>query len=92
MILRAKYPGLDFHPQGKTYRLANGLRYSPDFTALIPDENCNIRETAFEVKGKWIDGDSIPKLKMMATTWPEVRLILVWRDKSGQWKQQEILP
>lgn len=91
-ILKLEYPNYARpRAQAKTYRLANGLRYTPDFTATSwPQSNGPSIETAWEVKGKWIDGDSIPKLKMMAASWPEVQLILVWRE-NGVWKQQRIL-
>jgi len=79
--------------QAKTYRLANGLRYTPDFTASSwPGDGGPAQETAWEVKGPWIDGDSFPKLKMAASVWPEVRWLLVWKDSTGQWNEQRILP
>jgi hypothetical protein len=81
-----------FRAQAKTYRLANGLRYTPDFTALINIFPGGFKETAWEVKGKWVDGDSFPKLKMAAAMWPEIRWILVWKDSKGQWREQTILP
>lgn len=77
---------VNIRPQAKTYRIANGLRYTPDFTAIV--QGC---EVAWEVKGKWVDGDSFPKLKMAAAAWPEINWWLAWKD-SGQWKEQRILP
>lgn len=78
--------GIMVRAQAKTYRLANGLRYTPDFTAVVEG-----RETAWEVKGKWVDGDSFPKLKTAASVFPEVRWLLVWKG-CGSWMEQEILP
>lgn len=74
--------------QSLTFKIANGLRYTPDFTCLIDGET---RPVAYEVKGKWIDGDSVPKLKMAAHEWPDWIFILVWKE-DGQWKQQVVLP
>ncbi len=81
--LKLKYPNTDWHPQGVTLKLCNGLRYSPDFLSFD-------LKLVFETKGKWIDGDSIPKLKMAATVYPELRFWLVWRD-AGVWREQEVL-
>jgi hypothetical protein len=89
--LKIEHPHCRIHAQDKTFRLANGLRYTPDFTAIDADDNDNLSEMAWEVKGKWVDGDSFPKLKMAATVWPEVQWTLVWKE-NGVWKQQRILP
>jgi hypothetical protein len=79
--------------QAKTYRIANGLRYTPDFTASPWPANCGpARETAWEVKGPWATEDSIVKLKAAAATFPEVCWLLVWKDSTGQWNEQRILP
>lgn len=70
--------------QAITFRLANGLRYTPDFVSVLQ------RVTAWEVKGKWVDGDSFPKLKMFAATYPEILVKLVWKQ-DGAWQEQTIL-
>jgi len=92
--IRNLYP--NFPPvrcQAKTYRIANGLRYTPDFTASPWPANCGpARETAWEVKGPWATEDSIVKLKAAAATFPEVCWLLVWKDSTGQWNEQRILP
>lgn len=79
---RIKTPSV--HIQAITLKLANGLRYTPDFF-------CAQSRCAWEVKGKWVDGDSFPKLKMAASVWPDIHFILVWKDKDGQWTSQRIL-
>lgn len=89
-VLKLLHPGKTIHAQDKTYRIANGLRYTPDFTALLIDENGNAREHAWETKGKWVDGDSIPKIKMFKSVWPEIRVIFVWREGTA-WREQEVL-
>jgi hypothetical protein len=88
--LKTLHPLARIRSQAKTYRLANGLRYTPDFTALIFDGE-QIIETAWETKGKWVDGDSFPKLKMAAAVWPEIKFILAWKQ-DGKWQEQIILP
>jgi hypothetical protein len=82
--ITALYPNYDIHAQAITFRLANGLRYTPDFVSFYPS-------IAWEVKGKWVDGDSFPKLKMAAALYPEVVWNLVWL-KDGIWQEQKILP
>lgn len=47
--------------------------------------------TAWEVKGTWVDGDSFPKLKMFASQFPDIRVLLVWKDSEGQWQTQQVL-
>lgn len=92
-VIKDQYPNYPaIRPQAKTYKIANGLRYTPDFTVSSwPRAVGPATETAWEVKGKWVDGDSFPKLKMAAAAWPEVRFILVWKQ-DGEWKEQVILP
>ena len=70
--------------QAISFRLANGLRYTPDFVSLS-----NLK--AWEVKGAWVDGDSFPKLKMAAAVYPEIVWLLVWK-KNGVWREQRVLP
>jgi len=77
------------HIQAITFKLANGLRYTPDF---VWQDICDSRWQiiAYEVKGAWVDGDSFPKLKMAATVFPEITWLLVWKE-SGVWKEQRVL-
>ena len=94
--IRDRYPNSPpVRIQAKTYKLANGVSFRPDFTAsLWPSLDGAInpnRETAFEVKGPHAWDDAIVKLKVAAHEWPEVQWILVTKE-NGQWKQQVILP
>ena len=83
--LAERYPSDNWHPQAVTLKLANGLRYYPDFV------NFNLA-TVYEVKGEWIDGDSIPKLKMAASVYPELNFILVsWDKKVNWWNFEHVL-
>jgi hypothetical protein len=83
-FLLGRYPPEKIQIQAITVRLANGLRYTPDFFTLSD-------LIAWEVKGKWVDGDSFPKLKMAATMFPEVRWWLAWKTENG-WRRQDVLP
>ncbi len=86
-VLKQIFPGAPIKIQAMTLKLANGLRYTPDFIVFGKH-----RMVAIETKGKWVDGDSIPKLKMAAAVWPEIQFTLVWEDGAGHWREQEILP
>lgn len=93
--IKDKYPNFPpVRPQAKTYRLCNGVRYSPDFTASSwPYDDNMAKETAWEVKGKKAFDGSLEKLKMAAHEYPEIRWLLVWKDKNtGEWQEQVVLP
>jgi len=89
--------------QAKRYRLANGLTYTPDFSASIWPYDPAIaaqkygeqpfppRETVWEVKGDWATDDAIAKVKMMAAAYPEIAVWLVWKV-NGLWQEQLVLP
>ena len=81
--------------QSKRYRLANSAWYKPDWTGEVLNKDTDeFDETCWEVKGgKKMKGHakSMLTLKVAASTWPEIRWILVWKE-NGQWQQQTILP
>ena len=80
------------HCQGIKFKLANGLTYLPDFFCFDwMSAGEFARPTAFEVKGPWATDDAIAKVKMFATAYPEIRVILVWKDDNKQWCQQRVL-
>jgi hypothetical protein len=80
------HAGVPIRPQAKRYRLANGLWYKPDFTAILGGTEC-----AWEAKGPKAFRGGFENLKMAAAQWPEVMFFLMWED-AGVWKQQMILP
>lgn len=71
-----------------TFRIANGLRYTPDWVLFKPGTK---QLQAYEVKGPFAYAGSLEKLKMAASAFPEVNFILAWRDKSLTWQFQNIL-
>lgn len=73
--------------QALTFRIANGLRFTPDFTYVKSSGH----HCADEVKGPHAWDDAKAKLKMAASVYPEWCWRLVWKDKAGQWQTQEIL-
>ena len=74
--------------QAKRYKLCNGCWYKPDATG---NDTRDGRETAYEIKGPHAFRGGFEFLKMAAHEWPEVKWILVWKDR-GEWRQQTILP
>lgn len=86
VVVNQAHPTTSIHEQAKRYRLANGLWYKPDFTAIIDG-----REWAWEVKGPKVFRGGFENLKAAASCWPEVRWFLVWKDQSGRWLEQEVL-
>lgn len=73
-------------PQSITLKLANGLRYTPDFMLVSPFGTW----WAYETKGFMRD-DANAKLKMAAAKFPMIKFHLVTR-KAGQWQVQTVLP
>jgi len=84
--LQRLYPKVKLHAQAKKFRLANGLWYKPDLTAVLDGQ-----ETAWEAKGPHAFRGGFENLKFAATAWPEVNWILIWKNDDG-WRSQKILP
>lgn len=78
--------------QSKKFKIGNGVYYCPDFTAIVTkrDEDWGPTEYAFEVKGFMRD-DAAVKIKVAATTYPEISWFLVWKE-NGVWREQEVKP
>lgn len=68
-----------------TLKLANGLRYSPDFPTWAGDQL-----TFFEVKGARVWEDSLIKLKVAASRYQHFRFFLC-KYVRGEWIKQEVL-
>lgn len=81
-------PSLTRRPQAVTFKLANGVRYTPDF---YDTETLHAWEVKGSHKGSMRDDASV-KLKVFAKEYPEIEVILAWKDSTGQWCQQTILP
>ena len=97
-VIKGQYPNYPpVRSHAKTYVLANGVRYTPDFSASCwPDVDGEVtlgpaRETCWEVKGPHSWDDALVKIKVAAHEWPEVHWIFVWKI-NGRWCQQHVLP
>lgn len=86
--IKRELPGLEIRNHSLTFKLANGVNYTPDFTCA---SHPPAKMTAWEVKGKHSWDDAIVKIKVAAHEWPEVRWILAWKQ-DGKWQEQVILP
>lgn len=97
-MLCSQWPHCDRpRAQAKKYKIGNNAWYKPDITAsLWPHAGGAACETAWECKGpKQMKNVArgILAIKAAAHQWPEVRFILVWKDKiTGSWQQQTVLP
>jgi hypothetical protein len=96
-VLSVQYPNYPRpRPQAKRYRLGNGIWYKPDVSVSTwpnrnPDGSVGSdMETCWEVKGPHAFRGGFENLKVAAGLWPEVRWILVWRER-GEWHTQEVL-
>lgn len=96
LYLRASFPAAQVRAQELTLLLANGVRYTPDFT--VATDATNGHETtvsqwsAYEVKGRHAWDDSIVKLKVAAARWPLISFFLVSRAKPTGWRIERVYP
>jgi hypothetical protein len=79
--------------QAKTFRLCNGVRFTPDLSCSIwPVDGGAARETCWEIKGVQMWDDAVVKAKMAAHEFPEICWRFVWKNKDGKWCEQILLP
>lgn len=70
-----------------TLKLADSLRYTPDFMVMLPDGSFEFHET----KGFWQD-DALVKIKVAADKFPFFRFIAIQKVRKkdgGGWKERE---
>lgn len=82
------------YSQALTFRLANGVRYTPDFVVLRYDVT-GLCVIAYEVKGpQKIRDDASVKTKSAPTVFPDVQWRLAYErpPRSGQFVIEEVLP
>ncbi len=76
--------------QALRFKLGNGIWYKPDFVTFSTLVNFNV--TCWEVKGPKAFRGGFENLKVAASLYPEIRWVLVWKDKHGIWQEQAVLP
>lgn len=84
---------LDFRFEGITLKLAQDLRYTPDFFVLMPDGSIEFHE----VKGSRavFRDDAKAKCKMCAQLNPWASLVVVYprpKKNGGGWEYENFLP
>lgn len=85
--LRARAPHWSWYPQAITFRLGNGVRYTPDVVGMSMLDSV----VCYEVKGPRMWDDANVKLKVAAHEFQHVKFVLLWRE-NGRWCEQVVLP
>lgn len=81
--LRNEFPSDAIYEQAITFRLANGVRYTPDwvrFSETFP--HC------YEVKGKHSWDDAIVKLKVAANLYRHFSWWICFKSPQGEWQMK----
>lgn len=84
--LHMLHPRAVIWEQSITFRLANGVRYTPDWV-MCEDSRLSI----FEIKGPRAWDDAIVKIKVAASRYPQLDWFLAW-EENGIWKSQALYP
>ncbi len=91
--LERRHPGVVIWKQALRWKLGNGIWYKVDFAAFVGWTQKPTELTCWEVKGPHAFRGGFENLKVAASLYPEVRWVLVWKDKAtGAWQEQEVLP
>ena len=77
--------------QSITLRLANGVRFTPDFFSVCQHALNDVIVMSWETKGHMRD-DAAVKLKVAASGYRWIKFNLVTKRKGGGWDIQQILP
>jgi hypothetical protein len=85
--LKSEFPGHPIKAQAVRLRIGNGVTLTLDFMIFHPDRT----PSAWEVKGPFAWEDSIVKLKIAASVFPEISFFLVWKE-NNLWERQKIIP
>lgn len=83
-MLRAQYPEAEIKYEAYTLKLANGVRYTPDFAVCHRDRTVDFHE----VKGRFIFSRALVKPRVAATTFPHHRFFLAQKI-AGSWTVTE---
>ena len=83
-----RHLGHTLHIQAITLKLADDVRYTPDFSYSSP---INGKMVMIEVKG-WMRDDARVKLRVAARVFPEFDFVLITKSKSGGWDVEGVKP
>jgi hypothetical protein len=84
--LKLLHPGATIWEQAITFRLANSLKYTPDWVMVEGND-----VFCYEIKGPKMWDDAVAKLKMAASIYKQFGWMLCWRE-NGLWKSQALYP
>lgn len=84
--LQKLWPTWKLFEQALTFRIGNGVRFTPDWIAMEPG---NVY--CYEVKGPRLWDDAVVKLKVAASTYRQFHWFMAWKD-NGYWQTQAIEP
>lgn len=79
------------YPQAVTFRLANGVRYTPDLFSFGCHWYGEIKPVAWEVKGPWFTDDAKVKIKLFAAAYLDI-VVLLCSKEDGRWYMQRVYP
>ncbi len=87
--LRTELPQAGHLVQAITLRLANGVRYTPDFFSYFTEDFNKVTVVAYEVKGYMRDDASV-KIKVAASLYPWITFKLVTKH-GKEWQIDSVL-
>lgn len=99
-MLKREFPSAKILFQRYTLRLANDLRYTPDFAVVYDRIDGSLLVEFHEVKGAFLFGGaakkttelSLTKPKCAAELFPWHNFYVAQKSKDGQWTRERILP
>lgn len=82
---------IPLYPQSITFKIANGVRYTPDIFCFAWPWRGENMPVAWEIKGPWMTDDAVVKLKVFANAYPHIKVLLASKNKeTGLWFNQEV--
>jgi len=78
----------DYWFESVTVKLADGVRYTPDFAVLLADDTFELHE----VKGGFIRDDARVKLRVAARHTPFTYVLAPFKNKAEGWHIERVTP
>lgn len=93
MAFAVEYQAFGYRHQDITLKVANGVRYTPDFfrAGIVVEGDDSKGGVCVEIKGKHRFDGSIEKLKCAASAWPEFEFWLVTRPDGSKWNWERVI-
>ncbi len=71
----------EYHYESLTVKLADGVRYTPDFYVILADDSLELHE----VKGGFVRDDARIKLRVAARHTPFTYILAQYKNKATGW-------